>query len=80
MDRRSFIKRSALLVGLLAVNPSSIISVTKTKYRKALTVSRNRIHSWKDEILRLYPNESAPLTAMLEKMNKQGKEFSWWTK
>lgn len=42
-----------------------------------------RPKSWRETILYLYPNGTAPLTAMLSKMREQkvnDPEFNWWTK
>ena len=45
--------------------------------------SEQRPKSWREKILRLYPNGDAPLTAILSKMKSEAltdPEFSWWTK
>jgi hypothetical protein len=42
-----------------------------------------RPYNWRQGILRLYPNGSAPLTAILSKMGEQSvddAQFHWWTK
>ena len=42
-----------------------------------------RPKNWREMILYLYPNGSAPLTAMLSKMGESSvddPEFNWWTK
>ena len=42
-----------------------------------------RPYSWRDAILRLYPNGDAPLTAIMAKMKSEKTDdplFNWWTK
>jgi len=42
-----------------------------------------RPKSWRETILRLYPNGTAPLTAIMSKMGSEGvddPQFHWWTK
>lgn len=46
-------------------------------------VANQRPESWREMILRLYPNGMAPLTAMLSKMRSESVDdpkFHWWTK
>ena len=46
-------------------------------------VTDQRPKSWREAILKLYPNGSAPLTAILSKMKSSSvddPEFNWWTK
>ena len=41
-----------------------------------------RPKSWRQQIIYLYPNGSAPLTAMMSKMKSlkvTDPEFNWWT-
>ena len=41
------------------------------------------LKSWRAGIAKLYPNGTAPLTAMLSKMKSEkvdDAEFNWWTK
>lgn len=45
-------------------------------------VTDQRPKNWREQILKLYPNGSAPLTAMLAMMNSSpvdDPEFNWWT-
>ena len=42
-----------------------------------------RPKNWRQGILYLYPNGSAPLTGLLSKMSEESvddPEFTWWTK
>ena len=46
-------------------------------------VTDQRPKNWREMILRLYPNGTAPLTAILSKMKSEktdDPEFNWWTK
>ena len=59
MNRRNFIKRSAVLLGLFMTDPRQALNCISYLHKSPL--------SWKDKILELYPDsDRSPLMQMID--------------
>lgn len=73
MNRRNFLRLVSMTCGALVLNPIGTIN--------SFTIEAQVIPTWKDKILKLYPEGESPLSRMI-KENKGNVvadlEFSWW--
>ena len=77
MNRRNFIKRSALLLGLFITEPRQALSCISYLHKSPL--------SWRDKILQLYPDpDRSPLMQMIDTsagtttITLPGPIYKWW--
>jgi len=71
MNRRSFINRSLLLLGLSVADPLRFVDT--------LQAIRREPKSWKDKILELYPSGDAPFLSLSKSSElSQEPSFKWW--